>query len=124
MHTIIAGGREITDPALVEEAVRACGWTITEVICGAARGADTLGEAWAIAHNVPVKRMPADWDRFGKRAGYLRNQEMANCADALILIWSGTSRGSGHMLAIAHAMAHIRPFKIYEKVVPAPNAQV
>ena len=114
MKTIIAGGRNITDLKLVEEAAAACGWPITEVVCGTARGADTLGEEWAIAHSVPVKRMPADWDHLGKRAGFLRNQAMATYAEALIIVWDGVSKGSAHMLAIALAMK----LPVYEKLVP------
>ena len=124
MKVIIAGGRDISDYKAVEEACAACGWPITEVVSGTARGVDRLGEQWAEAHNVPVKRMSADWDRFGKRAGYLRNQDMVNYADALVLVWTGYSRGSAHTLAIAHAMARSRPFLIYEKVVTeVPNEQ-
>ena len=123
MKVIIAGGRDISDYKAVEEACAACGWPITEVVSGTARGVDRLGEQWAEAHNVPVKRMSADWDRFGKRAGYLRNQEMVNYADALILVWSGTSNGSAHTLAIAKTMNHIRPFKIYEVIVPLTDEE-
>lgn len=48
-----------------------------------------------------MKRFPAKWDLLGKGAGYARNVEMARYADALILIWNGMSKGSGHMLEIA-----------------------
>ena len=113
MRTIIAGGRNITDYALVEAAVSECGWKITEVVSGTASGADSLGEQWALAHGVMLKQFPANWDRFGKSAGYKRNQDMAAYADALILVWDGVSKGSGHMLAIANA----KRMRIYQKVV-------
>ena len=121
MRTIVAGGRNISDPAAVADACANCGWQITEVVSGTARGADTLGEQWAAANNVPVTRMPADWDRLGKKAGFVRNQKMVTYADALILVWDGHSSGSGHTLALAHVMARIRPFQIHEVIVPLTN---
>lgn len=103
MRTIIAGSRGITWQQHVSDAVRASGFTITEVVSGAARGVDRMGETWAIINNVPVKRFPADWSRHGKRAGYVRNAEMAAYADALIAIWDGKSRGTRNMIDEATA---------------------
>jgi hypothetical protein len=53
----------------------------------------------------------ADWDKLGKRAGVLRNEDMAKKADALVLIWDGESRGSANMLETARRY-HL---KIYEQ---------
>ena len=121
MRTIIAGGRNITDQQWVDLAVQQSKFEITEVVSGTARGADTLGEEWAARNNVPVKRFPAEWDRLGKKAGFVRNHKMVTYADALILVWDGHSSGSGHTLAIAHVMARIRPFQIHEVIVPLTN---
>lgn len=77
---------------------------VTSVVSGAARGVDTWGEEWAAALNIPVHRMPADWDAHGKAAGVLRNKQMAEIADALILIWDGSSSGSKNMLAEMRAL--------------------
>lgn len=101
MRTIIAGSRDLTDPSLVDLAVTQANFLITEVVSGAARGVDTNGERWARLNNIPVRRFPAEWDKHGKKAGYLRNEEMAANADALVLIWDGKSKGSKHMLDIA-----------------------
>lgn len=103
MKTIIAGSRGITDYMLLLQAVLDAPWHITEVVSGRARGVDTLGELWAERNHVPVTLFPADWDRFGKRAGYVRNIEMARYADALLALWDGHSRGTRHMIDIAEA---------------------
>jgi hypothetical protein len=75
------------------------GQKITEVVTGKAKGADTLGEKWArCVANLPVKEFPADWKTHGLKAGPIRNGEMADYADGLIVfIWNG-SRGSANML--------------------------
>jgi hypothetical protein len=101
MKTIIAGSRTCTDINHIMSAIADCGWIPTEIISGTARGVDQLGETWAIANNTPLKRFPADWTKHGKSAGYIRNVEMAENADALIAIWDGVSRGTKHMIDIA-----------------------
>jgi len=101
MRTIIAGSRDFTDPTLVHAAIAASGFTITHVLSGGARGIDLAGEAWAAAHEVPVTVLPAEWDRFGKGAGYRRNEALAAQAEALIVCWDGRSPGTAHMVDIA-----------------------
>jgi len=101
MKVIIAGSREITDYNKVETAIKAINLPITEVVSGTAKGVDRLGEQWAEAHNIPVKKFPADWNTYGKKAGYIRNEMMANYADALIAIWDGKSKGTKHMINLA-----------------------
>jgi glycerophosphoryl diester phosphodiesterase len=85
----------------VAEAIKLSGFFITEVVSGTASGVDILGERWARLRQIPVKRFPANWS-LGKRAGYLRNVEMACYAEAVIVVWDGVSRGSKHMIDIAH----------------------
>jgi hypothetical protein len=120
VKTIIAGGRNIIDRQWVDLAVEQSQFEITEVVSGTARGADTLGEEWAARNNVPVKRFPAEWDRLGKSAGYKRNQTMATYAEALILVWDGDSKGSGHMLAIAKAL-NLKVYELKVELPPTPN---
>ncbi len=62
MWAIIAGGREITDYEVVETAIRESGWLdeITKVICGKARGVDTVGAEWATNNGIPVEKFISD----------------------------------------------------------------
>lgn len=107
MKLIIAGSRDLEIDA-------SCGVSlhnltnITEVVCGMAKGVDLAGKYFAendwkldyplCSNNpIPVKEFPADWDKHGKAAGHIRNKQMAEYADALLLIWDGTSRGSANM---------------------------
>jgi hypothetical protein len=113
MKTIIAGSRGITDQKAVDEAIAECGWKITEVVCGKAAGVDSLGEAWATAQNVSLKAFPADWHTFGRAAGFRRNADMAEYAEALILVWDGNSPGSRMMKDIARR----KGLKIAETVI-------
>lgn len=101
MKTIIAGSRDITDITLLAEAIAQSGFAITEVVCGMAKGADRIGIDWATEQGIPVKAFPADWTRYGRGAGPVRNREMAEYADALIALWDGKSRGTKHMINLA-----------------------
>lgn len=101
MRVIIAGSRDITDIRLVMDLIDASYFDITTVISGCARGVDTLAlmKPWA----CPIRRVPvtsADWDKWGKSAGYRRNTLMMLEADALIAVWDGKSPGTEHMIRI------------------------
>lgn len=98
MKVIIAGSRNIEDYALVVNAIKTSGYNITTVISGCAVGVDRLGERWAIANNIPVIEMPANWSRDGLKAGPIRNKEMALVADAAVIIWDGESTGTRNMI--------------------------
>lgn len=101
MKVIIAGSRDITDLDTVKVAVSRSGFRISEVVSGCARGVDTLGEVIADDLGVPIKRFPALWNEYGKRAGYMRNVEMADYADGLVAIWDGVSKGTLHMINVS-----------------------
>jgi hypothetical protein len=104
MKLIIAGSRSVNehDHMLVEKALQESGLgiivgsclNIDEVVCGMARGADTLGYNWALNQGLSVTKFPADWDMFGKKAGFIRNQTMVDYADAALFLWDGHSRGT------------------------------
>lgn len=113
MKTIIAGSRTITDYAAVCKAVADSGFAVTEVVSGHASkrkvgeewlpSVDLLGERWSreFLHKAPTLFRP-NW-LIGKQAGYVRNVEMAEYAEALIAVWDGESRGTKHMIDIARA---------------------
>jgi hypothetical protein len=102
MRLIIAGSRDITDLGLVRQAVLSSGIIPTVIISGGARGVDSLGEVLAREMDIPIDRHPADWDKHGRSAGYIRNAEMAEVADALVAIWDGVSRGTESMINLAN----------------------
>lgn len=110
METIISGSRRITDPDIVDEAVRASGFTVTAVIEGGQRtyvdrrivgGVDWLARLWALRNGLPVETVNADWSLHGKAAGPIRNREMAGKGKQLIAIPDDESRGTVDMIEAA-----------------------
>lgn len=112
---IIAGSRTINDYSLVLRAIEKSGFSPTEVVCGGAKGVDTLGARWAKEVGLPIGYFAADWDSHGKAAGPIRNREMAeySVGGGLILVWDGKSRGSANMKMVAEELG----LQIYEEVV-------
>lgn len=86
MKVLVCGSRTFNDQSIVDRILdgldggdgATCG-DFLWLIHGAARGADTLAAFWAERRGFPeeaILAFPADWDRYGKSAGYLRNQQM------------------------------------------------
>ena len=98
MKVIVAGSRSVSDYRIVRNAIIDSGYDITEIVSGRAKGADTLGEQYASIKGLDLKMFPANWERYGKRAGPLRNTAMADYADAAIVIWDGSSPGTKNMI--------------------------
>lgn len=107
---IIAGSREFTDYELLKERMdtllankidKTKSDFGIEIVSGTARGADRLGEKYAKEMGFKIKRFPANWELYGKRAGYIRNAEMRDYADACVVFWDGKSKGSKHMINLA-----------------------
>lgn len=121
MRIIIAGGRDFNDYLLLEkECNRICkqlsdegyfskvigiSQHSIEVISGTANGADKLGERFAKEYGFKIKRFPANWNLYGKSAGYKRNEQMALYAKedngVLIAYWNRVSKGTKHMIDLA-----------------------
>ena len=111
LRIIIAGSRDFNDYEYLSDVLTIF---IKErpnrrfvVVSGTARGADQLGEKFARENSIPIKRFPADWDNFGKRAGYIRNSQMLDyinqpdCEGYVFAFWDGESRGTQHMIKSA-----------------------
>jgi len=103
MRVIIAGSRNFNDYGIVKKKLNAILKNQKEVtiISGTANGADKLGERYANDNHLKLEQYPAMWDLFGKKAGYMRNEEMVKFADAAIVFWDGKSKGSKHMIDIS-----------------------
>lgn len=78
------------------------------IISGGARGADSLGESYAKDHNIKLSVYPADWEKYGKSAGYIRNHQMVDAATEdkndiphLLAFWDMKSPGTNHTIIVA-----------------------
>lgn len=114
IRIIVAGGRDFDDYELLSRTLKEYtdkfGPEAKErivIISGQAMGADTMGIEFACDNGFRPRLFPADWDKHGKSAGYIRNRQMAiHAAGAgdrgvLFAFWDGKSRGTKHMIDLA-----------------------
>lgn len=105
VRLIIAGGRDYTDSDAacekINRIVQALPRSKMSEVCGMARGADEVGREWATRSRISIEVFPALWERYGKRAGFIRNAVMANHGTHLIAFWDGKSRGTQSMIDLA-----------------------
>jgi hypothetical protein len=102
---VVAGSRGFNNYKLLKEK---CNKLLREkkethniiIVSGNARGADILGEKYSNDEGFDLKIYPADWKKHGRSAGFRRNEQMAEVADALIAFWDGKSHGTKHMIDI------------------------
>ena len=109
MKVIVAGGRDFNDYKLLKETLDSFQQeygSITEVVSGGARGSDKLGEQYANENNIPIKRFVPDWQGLGKKAGFVRNRQMGDCAKEhngmLVAFWDKQSKGTKGMINYAN----------------------
>jgi predicted Rossmann-fold nucleotide-binding protein len=100
MRVLVCGGRDYKDPQRVAQvlAKHNSKTPFTAVLTGGASGADELAERWAHAHQIPVETFAADWEKYGKAAGPLRNQRMLVEGKPNIVIAFPGGRGTGDMV--------------------------
>lgn len=72
--------------------------SISELVCGMCEGIDMSAYEWAAHLKLPVKEFPADWDKYGRAAGPIRNAQMAEYADIVVAIWDGKSKGTSSII--------------------------
>jgi hypothetical protein len=76
---------------------------ITHLITGAAPGADRQSQFWAQANDIPFTRFPANWSKWGKAAGPIRNQQMIDMGHPELVIAFPGGKGTQDMIRRAHA---------------------
>lgn len=76
-------------------------FVISEIVSGGARGADSLAERYAQENDIQLTVFPAEWDKYGKSAGYRRNHQIIDYADVVLAFWDGQSKGTKHAIELA-----------------------
>lgn len=123
MKLIIAGTRSFNDYQLLENSIIPMFLHIShledieEVVSGCCSGADQLGEKWGKALYKKITRFPADWKKYGKAAGPIRNRQMAEYADQAIVFWDGSSKGALNMIQTMRELG--KP--VYVVIYPKEN---
>ena len=111
IRVLIAGSRDFNDFELLDKAVKhylkqySLHRQDIEVVSGGARGADKLGEQFANKYSIKLTIFPADWNTYGKSAGYIRNEQMIKYigdTGIVFAFWDGQSHGTAHTIKLAN----------------------
>lgn len=100
MKIAIVGSRGYADEQEVRAFVRSLNEGDT-VVSGGARGVDSWAEDEARKRGLEVKVFPADWDRLGRRAGFVRNADIVAYSEAVVAFWDGSSKGTASTIRLA-----------------------
>ena len=107
MKIIIAGSRYYDDyeqaKAFIDKCIADnCRDKKLTFLSGGCNGADMIGERYARENGYPLTRYSAQWGKYGKRAGPIRNMKMAEDCDIVICFWDGKSRGTQSLISYAN----------------------
>ena len=123
----ISGSRTITSKKIIdiihktlhriqlEEDVEVNRFQNVHFILGGARGVDKVVEKYCVKNNITHTVFEAEWDLYGKRAGYIRNKVMADHSNYLISFWDGESRGTKAMIDLCKNTHRCFNYKKKEK---------
>jgi len=100
MKIAIIGSRNFKDKSLLDEVLNSYKDKVTMIVSGGAKGADTIGESWAKENNIPTQIFLPKWEKFGKSAGFIRNNYIIENSDEIIAFWDGVSKGTQHSISL------------------------
>ena len=103
MRILVCGGRDFSDYKLLSQHLNEYIQQGLVIIHGAARGADSLAMTWALDNADSHEAYPADWNKYGKRAGYIRNVQMLNEGKPDLVIAFPGGKGTQMMINLAEA---------------------
>jgi YspA, cpYpsA-related SLOG family len=103
MRILVCGGRNYAGHHALNAALDDihAAQPVSQVIHGAARGADSLAAAWARSRGIPPLAFPADWKKDGKAAGFLRNARMLRDSRPDLVVAFPGGKGTAHMVKLA-----------------------
>ncbi len=103
MRLAIVGNRDYHNYEMIKEKVDYIRgqMVITEIVSGGAPGVDALAKRYATENKLQYTEFPADWEKYGKAAGPLRNTQIVEYSDFVIAFPQGKSPGTRDTIAKA-----------------------
>lgn len=108
-YLLVAGTRTFYDYDLLSKEIKRLTARYGDNICivsGGARGADTLAERYAKDNGLEFVEFKAEWDKYGKSAGFIRNEKMHQFISGFknrgcVLFWDGKSKGTKYNIELS-----------------------
>jgi len=112
MRLAIIGSRSFDNSKLLNETLEPYKDRIKLVVSGGAKGADQLGEYWARLFKIETLIFLPDWEKHGKKAGFIRNKQIIENCDMCIAFWDNWSKGTRHSISLCEKLN--KPYRIIE----------
>lgn len=103
-HFGVIGSRSFSNYELLASSLNNYVYKGDVIVSGGAKGADSLAERFAKENSIEFVVYPANWEKFGKSAGFKRNVDIVNSSDIIIAFWDGKSKGTMHSIELAKKM--------------------
>ena len=97
MKIAIVGSRSLTDIPLDQYVPREA----EEIVSGGAKGVDSLAAEYAKAKGLKITELLPQYEKYGRVAPIVRNKEIVDCADKIIVFWDGCSKGAASVIRYA-----------------------
>lgn len=94
MKVAIVGSRSFDNYELLKHTIEKLHFSITQIISGGAKGADSLAEQCAEEFNIPIIIHKPDWAIYGKAAGIVRNKKIIDDCEYCLVFWDQKSYGT------------------------------
>lgn len=96
MKLSIIGSRTIDDVDYINVIIKHTIeiYQISKIVSGGAKGPDTIGIQYAQNNNIPYEIFYPDWNLYGKSAGFIRNQNIIDNADVILVFYDGKSKST------------------------------
>lgn len=111
MKVGIVGSRDFNNYEMVCDELQPILEQVEVIVSGGARGADSLGEKWAKENGKETLIFKPNWSKYGKRAGFIRNEDIVKNSDQVIAFWDGVSKGTKSSIDLCNK------FKIPVKII-------
>ena len=110
MKVAVVGSRTLTQIPLAEYLPPQC----TEIVSGGARGVDTYARDYALSHGLKLTEFYPDYDRYGRSAPLVRNDQIVAHADMVLAFWDGVSRGT--LYTLRQCKKQGKPWRLFRLV--------
>jgi predicted Rossmann fold nucleotide-binding protein DprA/Smf involved in DNA uptake len=100
VNVAVIGSRTFNDYNLVEKTLSGID-DIDCIVSGGAKGADSLGEEYALNNSIKTMIFKPDWKRYGRGAGFVRNKTIIDNADVVVAFWDLKSKGTKNSIELA-----------------------